>query len=311
MTIAGEGHVPEGVEVPEIAGDTGGSRSAGFKPSGAAMRVGSDGKVTRANEDVEHLGKGGGGAAEEDAKKLPRYAPRGRHFELLPEGVLSGYPAVRRTLEKHRTETPTLDTIRLSSLFAVSTVRTSIEDAERSFSCFVDLYEKKSRTELPGVDEIRDCFRGLQNTKSRMFTEVAAYAPTIQAAIASGLQDRALRRHLASTTKLPPGLAFAKLSFTLALLGHDCICLDARLLVRMFQTRERATDVEKGWEKRGGGHVSDLGIRRYEQVEDIFLEGNRHFNARDPIGRARAQWYSWESVGKKGATHSVWLDVLR
>ena len=64
-----------------------------------------------------------------------------------------------------------------------------------------------------------------------MFSEVAAYAPVIQQAIKSGLRHRDLRRHLVRETDLPTGLGVTKVSFTLALLGHDCVCLDGRLLI--------------------------------------------------------------------------------
>ena len=245
-------------------------------------------------------------AAAPQRRRAGRFQPRGQLFTPLPRGEVSGFPS--SVLLGHRTETPSLDTVRLSSLFAVSTVRTSIEQAEKSFSCFVELYEAAGRT-LPDVAEIKRCFRGLQNTKSKMFSEVAAYAPVIQQAIRSGLRDRELRRHLVRETDLPTGLGVTKVSFTLALLGHDCVCLDGRLLNRMFQPRDRALEIEAGWGKTGK-HVSELALSRYEAVEDAFLEGNRHYNARDPLGRARAQWRSWESVGGKGATHSVWLKVV-
>jgi hypothetical protein len=67
--------------------------------------------------------------------------------------------------------------------------------------------------------------------------------------------------------------------------------------------------VESGWGK-SGSRVSDLSLRRYEKVEESFLSGNPFYRAGDPVGRARAQWMSWESVGGKAATHSVWLKVV-
>lgn len=245
-----------------------------------------------------------------------RFAPKGYRFAPMPSQlfadapIITGYGEVRPALMRHRQEMPSIDTIRLSALFAVSTVRTSIEEAERSFDCFVELYERGGRQmEQVSVDDIRGCFRGLQNTKAKVFSEVAAYAPTIRKAIESGLKDRKLRRHLATETDLPTGLSLAKLSFTLALLGHDCVCLDARLLARMFDAKRRV-EVEGSWGKTAAGRVSELSLRRYEAVEDSFLTGNPFYRASDPIGRARAQWLSWESVGGAAATHSVWLRVV-
>lgn len=166
-------------------------------------------------------------------KKLPKFAARGHRFPLLPEGEVSGFPVASRTLRKHRGEVPSVDAIRVSALFAVSTVRTSIEEAERSYDCFGELYRGRHRT-MPPVQEIAGCFRGLQNSKSRMFSDVAEYASTIQQGIKMGYKDRELRSLLALDSELPNGLGLAKLSFTLALLGHDCICLDGRLLGTMF-----------------------------------------------------------------------------
>lgn len=239
--------------------------------------------------------------------RVRRLTPRGKRFDpaALPS---SGFTAVRSTILRHRAEVPSVETVMFSSLFAVSTVRTSIEQAEKSFNCFVELYERGGRT-LPDVADIRGCFRGLQNSKSRMFSEVAAYAPVIRDAVSSGLRDRDLRRTLVRETDLPTGLGVSKTSFTLALLGQDCVCLDARLMVRMFGSRDEATRVEKGWEKTGR-RVSELALKRYESVEDAFLSGNPFYKPRDPVGRARAQWMSWESVGGAPATHSVWLDVV-
>ena len=245
-----------------------------------------------------------------EARRPPSYAPRGQLFTPLssddPSTPVTGFPDA--TLLRHRTQVPSVDVVRLSSLFAVSTVRTSIEQAEKSFNCFVDLYERAGR-QLPAVGDIKQCFRGLQNTKSRMFAEVAGYAPTIVDAVASGLKDRELRRYLVRETDLPVGLGISKTSFTLALLGHDCVCLDARLLGRMFGSASKAYDVESGWGKTGK-RLSELSLKRYEKVEDAFLKGNPLYDPRDPIGRARAQWMSWESVGGQAATHSVWLNVV-
>ena len=73
-------------------------------------------------------------AAAAPKRRAGRFQPRGQLFTPLPKGEVSGFPS--DVLLRHRTTTPSLDTVRLSSLFAVSTVRTSIEQAEKSFSCF-------------------------------------------------------------------------------------------------------------------------------------------------------------------------------
>jgi len=225
----------------------------------------------------------------------------------LPPGVLSGFPTAARTLRKHRADLPSVDTITISGIFALSTVRTSIAEAEKSFSCFGDLYRAEGRS-MPSIQDLVRCFRGLQNTKAAMFAGMRDYAPVIRQVMAMGYQDRELRSVLALDSDLPVGLGLAKLSFTLALLGQDTICLDGRLLGALFKSTDRK-DFERATGKRKG-RVPEKALLTYEAAEDAFLEGNRFYDPRDPLGRARAQWQSWESVGKRGAEHGVWLDLL-
>ena len=251
--------------------------------------------------------------AREAPKRAGRFKPRGHLFQPLPEGMVSGYPLVRPSLERFRAEIPSEDVVRLSSLFAISTIRVRIEMAEASFECFVDFYDKaRVRNAFPSVDDIRSCFGTLKNTKTKQFSAVSEYAPVIREAMQSGLRDRELRRYLSTETVLPVGLGLAKLSFTLLLLGQDCLCLDTRILVRMFGSVKKSEDIQGGWGKTAKGHISTLGLDRYEAVEDSFLDGNRFYDRSDPIGRGRAQWISWEPLGRPPApaTHSVWLDVV-
>jgi hypothetical protein len=242
------------------------------------------------------------------ANRRRRYAPRGQLFLPLPEGELSGFPAAEPVLRRHRMTTPTVDTVRVCSLFAVNTVRIRIELAERQFDCFGDLYRKHGR-ELPPLEELRECFLGMQNVRSKVFHEVAEYAPVIRDAIAHGYRDRELRHLLAMDTDTPEGLGLAKLSFTLALLGQDTICLDGRLLSRMFGSAKDRSHFEKVTSKREG-HYTQAALDAYEALEDAFLTGNPNYDPTDPIGRARAQWQSWEGVGKKGAEHRTWMNLL-
>jgi hypothetical protein len=226
-------------------------------------------------------------------------------FQPLSGYAVTGYPEVRAQLLKHRAETPSIETIRLSAIFAGSTIMVGIEQAEKAFSCIADLFRQRGR-QFPTLEEIRGCILsiGLLEMRSRMYSEVAAWAPAAQSAIQRGLKDNALREFLVLSTDLPTGLSLAKVSFTLALLGHDCICLDARLLQRMYGAKGR--EVAKGWGKGG-----KLGLARYEAVEAAFLAGNPFYRVDDPIGRARAQWMSWEEVGGAAASHAVWLGVVR
>jgi hypothetical protein len=237
-----------------------------------------------------------------EASVIPRYAPRGYKFQPLPKNLVSGFPATQ--LRRHRRELPSLETIRLSTIFAGSTIMVSIEKAEESFACIADLFVKRGQRFAP-LSQILDCIHGLglHRIRSGLYRESEAWAASVQAAIATGKRDRELRKYLFLESRLPIGISLAKLSFTLALLGHDCVCLDARILGRMFGKKQDA--VLQSWKGR-----TELALKRYERTEDAFLKGNRLYNPKDPIGRARAQWMSWESVGGKPAKHSVWLDVV-
>lgn len=267
--------------------------------SPAAVFCGVDAFFT---EDAQRL------VANPAKKALPRYGERGGAFPELPKGVVSGYSTAAKSILRFREEVPSLDNIRRSALFALSTVRVSIEEAEASYECFEGLYSKLGR--LPSVKQIAKCFTGLRNAKARAFHEVAAYAPVIEQAIKSGLKDRALRKYLCLETDLPPGLGLAKVSFVLALLGHDTVCIDGRLLSKLFSTPERRAFFEQAT-KKSHGRLTELKLKRYEALEDAFLRGNRYYDPRNPVGRARAQWLSWEAVGGAGAEHSVWLKSLK
>lgn len=238
---------------------------------------------------------------------VPRYLAKGAKFPVLPAGTLSGYPVAAKVIRRFRASAPSEDAVRKSLLFALSTVRVGIEQAEESFSCFEDLYRQVG--DMPSAALIKRCFRGLANTKATQFIEATAYVPTIQRAIESGLRDRELRRHLCLETEMPRGVGLAKLSFTLALLGQNTVCLDARLLTRMFPDPARRASVDRQFQKTGRSYTQ-LSLSRYEALEDAFLKGNPHYDASDPLGAARAQWMSWESVGGRGATHSTWMKAV-
>lgn len=240
--------------------------------------------------------------AAETSRVLPRYAPRGYRFQPLPGKLVSGFPSSQ--LLRHRRGVPTIETIRLSTVFAGSTIMVSIEKAEESFACIADLFVKRGQRFAP-LSQILECIHGLglHRIRAGLYRESEAWAASVQAAIATGKRDRELRKHLFLESRLPMGISLAKLSFTLALLGHDVVCLDARILGRMFGNRQDA--VQQSWKDK-----TELALKRYERAEDAFLKGNRFYNPKDPIGRARAQWMSWESVGGKPAKHRVWLDVV-
>lgn len=233
-------------------------------------------------------------------KRVRPIKSRGEVF-VPPEGFVSGYAQARPIIEAFRAQVPQLDAIRHSAVFAGMTIRTGIETAERAYACLVEKYKKAGA--FPGVDELRVCIRslGLPKMRETMYRHIQAWSFIVQHAIQRGLRDRELRRYLFLETEVPHGLSLAKLSFTLALLGQNLVCLDARLIGRM--------KIKDDW---SDGNTK-LNLARYERAEDAFLKGNPNYDAADPLGAARAQWISWEMSPVKGgvrpASHSVWLKV--
>lgn len=227
--------------------------------------------------------------------------PRGELF-VPPDGFVSGYPQARPVIEAFRSQVPHLDAIRHSAVFAGMTIRTGIETAERAYECLVEQYRKSGG--FPPVEEIRGCIRQLGFPKLRepMYREIQAWSFVCQQAIQRGLRDRELRRYLFLEMQMPRGISLAKLSFTLALLGQNLVCLDARLIGKMR--------IKDDW---GNGNTK-LNLARYERAEDAFLKGNPNYDPADPLGAARAQWISWEASPGRGravkpTSHSVWLDI--
>lgn len=247
-------------------------------------------------------------------KPIVQVQPQGTKFapEVLPlfgdVPTITGYTEVRPQLLKHRAEVPTIETIRLSTVFSGLTIMVGIDQAERAFACITRMYERRGRQGMPTLAEIEDCIvsLGLEQQRSEMYETAGSWAPAVRDAMLRGLRDRELRRHLYLETDLPTGIGLAKLSFILALCGNDTCCLDARLLGRMF-----GHDEGRKWSSKFNAQRSERMLAQYEAIEDAFVDGNPFYDPQDPVGRARAQWISWEQVGQKPATHSVWLSVVR
>jgi hypothetical protein len=243
----------------------------------------------------------------------PRRAELGRKFSPMltrdPFSVpVTGFDEVRAQLLKHRAEVPSVETIRLTTIFAGLTVGVGIAQAEHGFQCLVDLFKHAHGSEPP-IGKVRDCIwsLGYHQIRERLYSEVPGWAPVVQEALKRGLRDRELRAYLFLHTETPAGISLAKLSFTLALLGQNLVCLDVRILDRMFGAH-MASKYSGTWDT-----ATQLSLARYERVEDAFLRFNSFYRPDDPIGRARAQWLSWESAGRPARveTHAVWLNVMR
>jgi len=307
------GWIESSLGVEFDTGDPVQKKYKGYRYPGPDVRAMPSADVARLKTQLRQV-KGGGA---EEAPKTHRYAPQGAKFtpiETLATGepFVTGYTEVRPQLMKHRDRVPSVETIRLCSIFAISTIRVQIDVAERRFDCLKELWGDRPGAEFEpwDLEAVKSCFQGMQNGMGDTVLNVSAWAPTVHNAIGKKkLKDRALRRYLAVDSKLPHGLGMAKLSFTLALLGHDTVCLDSRLLDRMFGAD--GVKIAGRWDKRPDGTLSEEHLKAYEAAEDAFLKGNAFYDPQDVVGRARCQWKSWEVVGGKPAAHHSWLDVVR
>lgn len=245
-----------------------------------------------------------------------RYADRGYKFAPMPsplfggDPILSGFGDVRGQLLRHRNELPSLNTIRISTIFAGMTIRVRFSEAEKGWRCVADTYDRIARARIPDIGEIERCLvpLGLIVGRKAMYEQTQTWSETVRAAIGRGLRDRELRRFLYLESELPQMIKLAKLSFTLELLGQNVCCLDARILNRMFGDAEG--DKLAGTFSR---EPTENTLRRYEAVEDAFLANNPFYRAGDPIGRAQAQWQSWEvaTPNPRPETHATWMRVVR
>lgn len=141
---------------------------------------------------------------------------------------------------------------------------------------------------------------GLQRSRPQWFAEFERYVPQITFRVNQLAQrDNSLRRSLCIDTPLPTGMSVTKLSFTLALVGNNCGCLDARILNWAYgkNATKAAQELTK---KTADGRLSEARYEKYRRAEHRILSGTPYYNADDPVGLARAQWILWENLGESG-----------
>lgn len=193
-----------------------------------------------------------------------------------------------------------------AGIFALSSIQTSIKAALRLFE---GLGPYVLEDELPARSEMRRIVdrsgAGLTNTRPDWFEGYAEYRYRIRDLIALGLRDDELRRVLAIQEPMPKGMGLAKLSFTLALVGNDCGCLDARILDWAFSKQARKRFNQLMSRKRKDGTFSKTTYDRYRSAELKILTETPFYDPSDPVGLARSQWMLWESLGTEGdRTHT-------
>jgi hypothetical protein len=243
--------------------------------------------------------------------------PRGFRFQWTPEKPkgLTAFPEVRPVLITLRDQIPSLESIRTSAIFAGLTAHAQTSEAEGIFTQLADEFWRMHGA-LPPIEVFESFFSNMRGMRSLLYESVPVWAPIVQHAMRSkhdgglGLRDRELRRYLwvDRIKDKPHGLALAKMSFALMLLGQNVLCLDTWIVRRMYglTTEKEEKAVIDQWK----GHT-ELALTRYEQVEDAFLKGNPWYHPNDPIGRSRAQWMSWEWAIGEAAPHRPWLELAK
>lgn len=242
--------------------------------------------------------------------------PRGHRFQWTPEKPrgLSAFAEVKPVLLRQRMGVPSVDSIRLATIFAGLTVHAETWEAEETFQKIVREYDRMHGS-LPPVEVVQDMIRHLRSQRVGMYESARPWSQTVHDALSRGLRDRELRRFL--WNEVPEedqlyGIGLAKMSFALMMLGQNLCCLDTWIISFMYAAdvdddhdrRQTANRISGQWKAR-----VPISLERYEQVEDAFLKNNPWYDNNDVIGRAQAQWCAWEWAIGAPAYHRPWLDV--
>lgn len=244
----------------------------------------------------------------------PRVIPFARRRALQSDFV-SGYEAQARAHAlAWRQRGVSQQVILTAGVFALASVRVGIDVTLHMMQQLTPyLVEGRLPSRKTLAQVCIDTGAGLQDTKPDQFLAFAKFAPVIEQKMAEGLRDDDLRRALSVDRALPTGMSLAKLSFTLALVGNNCGCLDARVLTWAYGSPQKADEAAKYLTtKTASGRVSEERYERYREAERKILTATPYYDPKDPVGLARAQWMLWEQMGKTGPErhdHKEFFDV--
>lgn len=242
-------------------------------------------------------------------KKVIQF-PRRREREEAPRGFVTGYTEYARPAALFwREHAVGPQPLLAAGVFALSSIQTPIASALR---LFVALTPYVIDNHLPSIKRLTNLVErsgaGLdspQTGRPRWYLEYEAFRHAIVMWIENGERDDELRYQLAVERPLPLGLGLAKLSFTLALVGQNLGCLDARIIKWAFTDKTGAAFTRRVTRKRPNGSVSPEVYADYRSAELRILTETPFFDEDDPVGLARSQWMLWESLGPVEArTHT-------
>lgn len=248
-------------------------------------------------------------AAETRAAANKKVIPIRRRRAAIPEDFQTGYTAYARPAALFwRDHAVGAQPLLAAGVFSLSSIQTPIVTALKLFRGLMPFVIDNR---LPKLDELTAIVRrsgaGLDSPKSgrpRWYLEYDAYRHTIARTIDDGQRDDVLRSRLAMGMAMPLGLGLAKLSFTLALVGNNLGCLDARIIKWAFTAGSADAFTRRIARKRPDGSYSRAVYADYRRAEQRILGASPFYDPHDPVGLARAQWLLWEALGAEATAHT-------
>lgn len=227
----------------------------------------------------------------------------------VPTGFQTGYTAYARPAALFWRAHPVgVQPLLAAGVFSLSSIQTPIASALRLFAALMPFVIDNH---LPVVEVltqiVRDSGAGLdspQTGRPRWYLEYEAYRHAVVRHIATGIRDDDLRAELALGEAMPLGLGLSKLSFTLALVGNNVGCLDARIIKWAFSPQAAEAFIRRIARKRPDGRYSEGVYAQYRAAEHRILTSTPFYDERDPVALARSQWLLWESLGPVAQAHT-------
>lgn len=244
------------------------------------------------------------------------------------ETFVSGYPHAWEYIQRWRElVAPDWRTIALIAIFARSSIRRKIEEAERLYRVFAPTLRDALLAGRTPTRKQMVRYKGLKGTRTasstaaglddaRSFEDIIQWSPWVAEEMRHSDDFSTAFRDKIAIEWLPWGLGMAKLSFTMSLAGRDASCLDTRMLEYFFgddatarSQFERAVASRSG--AKGARGVVRSAVQTYVALEKQ-LSRTPYFDADWPMPYARAQWMLWETLGRTAGTadHSALWEVI-
>jgi uncharacterized protein YjbI with pentapeptide repeats len=217
--------------------------------------------------------------------------------------------------------------LRAALAYSILSKNTGIEQANRALKNMGHLLAAPAFLQAEDIVP-RIKMTGIQNDKAAEMVEADRWAYNLSVH-APRLYDAELLRYLCYVTGLPTGIGLAKVSFTLALIGHNLPCLDARLLAVVYgkeQVKAAASSMARLNAKKKAGQLENARTLDRNDAVDVYLDESRRIFAQfafmpedAPFYYSRSQWALWERspIAKRGRaveatlhTHEEYAELI-